>query len=70
MGVYRTSNGLTYLKNVLSDGFADVEFYYGTNQDIAISGVWVAGPVPVVGPAVAPTPKPEIAPTFPASAGR
>ncbi|MFN8419137.1 MAG: hypothetical protein U0528_07830 [Anaerolineae bacterium] len=43
LGVYRTSNGLTYLRNdPTTTGFSDFNFVYGINGDYAFGGVWVA----------------------------
>jgi hypothetical protein len=39
-GVFRPSNGLLYLKNANSTGFADVAINYGTGGDYPIAGDW------------------------------
>ncbi|MBX7221585.1 MAG: delta-60 repeat domain-containing protein [Blastocatellia bacterium] len=39
-GAFRKSNGFVYLRNSLSEGFADVEFFYGTADDIPVVGDW------------------------------
>ena len=39
-GVFRPSNGLLYLKNTHSTGFADVAINYGTGGDYPIAGDW------------------------------
>ena len=39
-GVFRPGNGLLYLKNVNSTGFADVAINYGTGGDYPVTGDW------------------------------
>ena len=39
-GVFRPSNGLLYLKNTNSTGFADVAINYGTGGDYPVTGDW------------------------------
>ncbi len=39
-GVFRPSNGLLYLKNANTTGFADVSINYGTAGDYPIAGDW------------------------------
>ena len=39
-GVFRPGNGLLYLKNLNSTGFADVAINYGTGGDYPVSGDW------------------------------
>ncbi|MBK7455505.1 MAG: hypothetical protein IPJ46_17800 [Anaerolineales bacterium] len=39
-GVFRPSNGLLYLKNANTTGFADVAINYGTGGDYPIAGDW------------------------------
>jgi len=41
-GLYRTSDGLVYLRNSHSPGFADVSFIYGDPNDLFITGDWNA----------------------------
>ncbi|MBX3065172.1 MAG: CSLREA domain-containing protein [Anaerolineae bacterium] len=57
LGVFRTANGLTYLRNMpAGSGFADLNFVYGIDGDYAFSGVW--------GSASSGSSQMEIAPTF------
>ncbi|MBX3065178.1 MAG: right-handed parallel beta-helix repeat-containing protein [Anaerolineae bacterium] len=59
--IYRTSNGITYLRNdPTTTGFSDFNFVYGINGDYAFGGVWQAA----VPPSSEPTPQIEVAPTF------
>ncbi len=51
VGVFRPTNGITYFKNALTTGFADLERIYGVANDAPIAGVWQI-------------PAPELAPTF------
>ena len=39
-GVFRPSNGLLYLKNANTTGFADVAINYGTGGDYPVAGDW------------------------------
>ena len=39
-GVFRPGNGLLYLKNVNTSGFADVAINYGTGGDYPVAGDW------------------------------
>jgi hypothetical protein len=39
-GVFRPSNGITYLRNSNTGGFADIDFIYGNNGDTSIAGDW------------------------------
>lgn len=39
-GVFRPSNGLLYLKNANTSGFADVAINYGTGGDYPVTGDW------------------------------
>ena len=58
VGVFRPTNGMTFFKNALTTGFADIEIVYGIAGDKPIVGVWGAAPPPDAPIA------PEIAPTF------
>lgn len=40
IGVFRPSNGITYLRNSNTGGFADIDFIYGNAGDISIAGDW------------------------------
>lgn len=40
LGVFRPSNGITYMRNTLTDGFADIAFVYGIAGDKPFAGVW------------------------------
>ncbi len=40
IGVFRPTNGITYLRNTNTGGFADVDMVYGVNGDTSISGDW------------------------------
>jgi hypothetical protein len=40
VGVFRPSNGLIYLKNALSSGFADDTMVLGIPGDVAVAGDW------------------------------
>lgn len=40
VGVFRPSNGVIYLKNTNTAGFADIETLYGQGGDVAIAGDW------------------------------
>ncbi len=39
-GVFRPSNGITYLRNSNTGGFADINMVYGVNGDTSIAGDW------------------------------
>ncbi len=56
VGVFRPTNGITYFKNALETGFADIEIIYGVAADNPIAGRWA----PITPPPAAP----EVAPTF------
>ncbi len=58
VGVFRPTDGVTFFKNALSTGFADIEIVYGIAGDKPIAGVWGAPPLPEAPSA------PEVAPTF------
>ncbi|MDL1921870.1 hypothetical protein FBQ95_04595 [Chloroflexi bacterium CFX3] len=58
VGVFRPTDGVTFFKNALTTGFADIEIVYGIAGDKPIAGVWGAAPPPDAPSA------PEIAPTF------
>jgi uncharacterized membrane protein len=58
VGVFRPTDGVTFFKNALSTGFADIEIVYGIAGDKPIAGVWGAPPPPEAPVA------PELAPTF------
>ncbi|MEP7285554.1 MAG: glycoside hydrolase family 44 protein [Chloroflexota bacterium] len=54
IGVFRPSNGLIYLKNAPTTGFADLSLVFGVPNDKPVAGHWAAsGPIP-----------PKLAPTF------
>jgi hypothetical protein len=42
VGVFRMTNGIVYLKNRLSSGYADSAFVYGIAGDIPVAGRWTA----------------------------
>ena len=47
VGVFRPTNGLLYVKNDLSTGFADVNIVYGMPNNIPVAGHWdISGPAP------------------------
>ncbi len=58
VGVFRPTDGVTFFKNALSTGFADIEIVYGIAGDKPIAGVWGVPPPPEAPSA------PEVAPTF------
>ncbi len=39
-GVFRPTNGITYFKNALTTGFADIAIVYGIAGDKPVAGVW------------------------------
>ncbi len=40
IGVFRPTNGITYLRNSNTGGFADIDMVYGVNGDTSIAGDW------------------------------
>jgi hypothetical protein len=40
VGLFRHTNGYTYLRNELTTGFADIGFAYGVVGDIPVAGHW------------------------------
>lgn len=40
IGVFRPTNGITYFKNELTTGFADIAIVYGIAGDKPVAGVW------------------------------
>ena len=40
LGLFRQTNGYTYLKNALTTGFADITFVYGIAGDVPVAGHW------------------------------
>lgn len=43
VGVFRTTNGLVYLRNTLTTGYSDISLVYGVAGDIPIAGRWIGG---------------------------
>ncbi len=68
VGVFRPTNGITYFKNALSTGFADISMVYGIAGDRPVAGVWMipAGDQAPAQIEVTPADSthPELAPTF------
>lgn len=44
VGVFRPTNGITYFRNALSTGFADLAIVYGIANDTPLAGNWVGAP--------------------------
>ena len=40
IGLFRPTNGYTYLQNTLTTGYADNTFVYGIAGDIPVAGHW------------------------------
>jgi hypothetical protein len=40
VGLFRQSNGYTYLRNELTTGYADIAFVYGIAGDMPVAGHW------------------------------
>ena len=40
VGLFRQSNGYTYLRNTLTTGYANITFVYGIAGDIPVAGHW------------------------------
>jgi hypothetical protein len=51
VGLFRQTNGFTYLRNTLTTGFADITFTYGIAGDVPVAGHWqlVYPPMPPQG---------------------
>ena len=49
VGVFRPTNGITYFKNALTTGFADISMVYGIAGDRPIAGVWTTDPLLIPG---------------------
>ncbi|MDL1924499.1 N-acetylmuramoyl-L-alanine amidase [Chloroflexi bacterium CFX3] len=68
VGVFRPTNGITYFKNALTTGFADISMVYGIAGDRPIAGVWMipSGDQPSAQVEATPSDSthPELAPTF------
>ena len=69
VGLFRQSNGYTYLRNSLTTGYADNTFTYGIAGDVPVAGHWqlVYPPRPnpvnvLVPPTAAPVPHIPFAP--------
>ena len=41
VGVFRVSNGLIYMKDALTSGYANRDMVYGIANDIPVAGHWV-----------------------------
>jgi hypothetical protein len=49
VGVFRPSNGITYLRNSNTGGFADISMVYGVNGDTSFAGDWNADGIDSLG---------------------
>ena len=58
IGVFRRTDGLTYLKQELTAGYANIQFNYGVNNDYPLAGYWVRVPE-LTGGEAAPTFQPQ-----------
>ena len=69
-GVFRPTNGLTYLRNdPATSGVADIQIVYGVPNDKPVAGHWIAASAPMTSLPL-PTPT-RLAPTFvPKNAGK
>ncbi len=69
VGVLRSSNGIVFLKNTLTPGYADFNFIYGIANDIPLAGHWIttggAPPPPLNNLIVPNTNVPAATPTAP-----
>jgi hypothetical protein len=49
VGVFRPSNGITYLRNSNTGGFADINMVYGVNGDTSFAGDWNGDKIDSIG---------------------
>jgi hypothetical protein len=61
-GVFRPTNGLTYLRNdPTTSGVADIQMVFGVPNDKPVAGHWISGPN--IAGQLTPTPTLRLAPT-------